>query len=106
MTRAQVFVSAEADPDTDFELPCNKDSKQRDNDLRAIQRYLETLALPSGMQPSNRTRFLKRAAQFFVHNKRLWRRDSAGRHQLVIFQDDRARILRETHDNLGHKGFY
>ena len=107
MMRAQVFASTKASSNTDLEIPPSDESSQkRDDDLRAIEHYLETLALPSGMSNSHRLRFLKRVAQFFVHHKRLWRRDPSGRHQLVVFQTDRIRILRETHDQLGHKGFY
>jgi len=89
MTAGQVFVS-KADLSTELEFLCNEDSKKQDDDLHTIQLYLETLVLPSGTQLSNCSCFLKRAAKFFIHNKRLWRRDTAGHHQLVIFPNDHA----------------
>ncbi|KAJ8583997.1 hypothetical protein M405DRAFT_866583 [Rhizopogon salebrosus TDB-379] len=84
MTGTQVFTSMEAGLSTDLEItiPSDEASQQHDNDLRVIQCYLETLTLPSGMSLSRRTRFLKRVAQFFVHGKRLWRRNASGRHHL------------------------
>ncbi|KIK32841.1 hypothetical protein CY34DRAFT_41894, partial [Suillus luteus UH-Slu-Lm8-n1] len=77
-----------------------------DNDLRSIQSFLETLSFPPFIPPSDHTRLRKRAHQFFVQGHRLWRKDPAGRHQLVLFNQDRLRILHETHDQLGHKGLY
>jgi hypothetical protein len=62
MGQAQVFTSTETGPSTDRELldiPHDEGSQQRDDDLRAIERYLETLALPSGVSISNCPHFLK-----------------------------------------------
>jgi hypothetical protein len=77
-----------------------------DDNLRTIQDYLETLSFPSAVSIQERTRLVKCACHFFVQGNRLWRKESAGRHQLVIFGLDQMRILRETHDQLGHKGLY
>ena len=44
------------------------------------------------------------ALQFFILNQRLWRRRPDGRHQLYIPPDRQLSILKEAHDDLGHKG--
>ncbi|KAG2743039.1 hypothetical protein P692DRAFT_20680040, partial [Suillus brevipes Sb2] len=77
-----------------------------DQELLAIHSYLQTLAIPSNIPPSLRPRFVKRSFQFFLHHKRLWRKNSSQRHQLVVLPSDRGRILQQTHDQLGHKGIY
>lgn len=56
--------------------------------------------------PSNRLRLAKRAHQFFVRGQQMWRKESNGHHQLVLFNPDRLRILQQTHDELGYRGFY
>jgi hypothetical protein len=36
----------------------------------------------------------------------LWRRDPHGRHKLVVTEAKRYRLIKEAHDDLGHKGVY
>ena len=42
-----------------------------------------------------------------MHDKRLWRRNAQGHHQLVIMQGPQHyTVTQDAHDKLGHKGFY
>jgi transposase InsO family protein len=41
-----------------------------------------------------------------VRDERLWRRQAQGKHQLVLPPQQRETVLREAHDELGHKGLY
>jgi hypothetical protein len=43
-----------------------------DDDLRTIQKYLETLSFPSAVSIQEQTRLVKRACQFFVQGNCLW----------------------------------
>ena len=44
---------------------------------------------------------------FFMHDKWLWRWNAQGHHQLIIMQGpQRYTVMQDTHDKLGHKGFY
>lgn len=90
----------------ELSIPSNDTSVRLDNDLLTIKTYLKTLSLPSSIPDTQQLHFHKRALQFFIRGNRLWRKEGMGRHQLVIFGQERSRILRETHDQLGHKGFY
>jgi hypothetical protein len=90
----------------DCVIPSDDTSLRLDIDLHSIQTFLETLSFPTSTPIPDHARLRKRAHQFFVQGHRLWRKESAGRHQLVLFHPDRLRILQETHDKLGHKGFY
>jgi hypothetical protein len=58
----------------------------------------------SGREYHNFTRF---ARHFFIDGKeRLYRRAIDDTHKLVIAKEDRTRMMRLAHDNLGHRGSY
>ena len=44
--------------------------------------------------------------EFFPDQDRLWKKDSHGEHKLVLQPDRRLKVLRQVHDNIGHKRFY
>jgi hypothetical protein len=74
---------------------------------------LRDLQVPRRWQATRRTAHVgvdylhRRSRPFFMHDKRLWRRNAQGRHQLVIMQGpQRYTVTRDAHDKLGHKGFY
>ena len=90
----------------DITPPTDDDSHKRDEDLQHVSTYLRSLNLPASISEKERTRIIQHSKQFFVRGDQLWRRDKSGRHQKVLFGADRVRILRETHDRLGHHGFY
>ncbi|KIK32960.1 hypothetical protein CY34DRAFT_31459, partial [Suillus luteus UH-Slu-Lm8-n1] len=105
-TKNALVITTSAPIPDDTQIPSNDIFLQRDEDLRIIHSFLENLSFPSTLSDATRSRLTKRAHQFFTRGRRLWRKESNGRHQLVLFHPDRLRILRETHDELGHKGFY
>ena len=90
----------------DFNPPTNDDTRRRDEDLQHVSSYLRTLKLPASASEKERARLIRYSKQFFLSGNQLWRRDRSGRHQKVLFGADRTHILRETHDKLGHRGFY
>jgi hypothetical protein len=49
--------------------------------------------------------FMKYATGVFLDSERLWRKDSHGVHQLFIPKDRRIMVLRELHNNIGHRHF-
>jgi len=100
------LVSAASTLTSDSTIPSTELSLRLDRELQAIHTLLDTLAFPSNTPLSDHPRLRKCAYQFFVRGQRLWRKESSGRHQLVIFGKDRLRIMTEAHDVLGHKGFY
>lgn len=100
-----VLVAGRSD-DADPIIPSNDTFKRLDDELHAIRHYLDNLSLPKTILPKDRPRLTKRAHQFFVRGQQLWRKEAGGRHQLILFGSDRLRILKQTHDELGHRGFY
>jgi integrase-like protein/reverse transcriptase-like protein/aspartyl protease len=78
-----------------------------DNELPAILELLSHGKHPNGHASEELDRLHKQARNFFVHDKRLWRRHAQGRHQLVLqHHPQRLAVTRDAHDKLGHKGFY
>jgi hypothetical protein len=61
---------------------------------------------PTDLSDHNFAVFVNNAAQFFMLEENLWRRDHHGKHHLVVQPHKHYRILREVHDDLGHKGVY
>ena len=100
------MLSASSEMDDEMTIPTDEKTKQHDNNLHDIKSFLGTLSIPPTVPNLQHTQFIKRALEFFISGNRLWCKDSNGQHQLVLFSPDRLRILKTTHDELGHKGIY
>ena len=86
-------------------VPRSAASSAFDEQLPHIQEYLKTGDKPS-LPPSDIPAFVARASYFFVHDNRLWRKTiSTGAPVLVLSKDQRLPLLKQLHDQLGHKGF-
>ncbi|TFY53807.1 hypothetical protein EVJ58_g9240 [Rhodofomes roseus] len=87
-------------------LPRNDATERQDEELEVVQRFLQDVERPEGMDDLRFKKLVKRASQFFLRNERLWRRDPEGKHKRVISYPRRLGLLREAHDDLGHKGIF
>jgi len=96
----------DASGNIEVKLPNDDNTRKRDQDLCLVNKYLRDLHLPTSLPEKERTRLSRYSRHFFVRGEQLWRRDKTGRHQKVVFGSERINILRETHDKLGHRGFY
>jgi hypothetical protein len=74
--------------------------------LVLVRDWLLTLVRPTDMSDSDFAGFVRYAMSFFVAVDRLWRKDPQGRHQIVAPKSSRLQIIRQAHDDVGHKGFY
>jgi hypothetical protein len=107
-----VLKAAEAPPLDDStstdspEFPASDKAHKAEENLARTEQYLRSLRLPSGLNGKAEAQLLRSAARFFLLNDRLWRRQNDGRHQLYIPPHQRLPLVRDAHDNLGHKGFY
>lgn len=80
-------------------------STTQDVTLQNIFHFLDTLELPEFPSAPARFKFLRKCQQYFVKEGRLYRRYPHRMPVRVILnQDERLRILKEAHDDLGHKG--
>jgi len=90
----------------DSPISANPKAHKADEELKLVHRYLSTLQQPDHLDDTACTRLLKRAKQFFLADNRLWHRQNQGRHQLYIPPHLCVFLIRDAHDNLGHRGFF
>ncbi|KAJ2912837.1 hypothetical protein MD484_g7576, partial [Candolleomyces efflorescens] len=92
---------------TDYDLvPRSKSAQEKDGRVADIIHYLTTLKRPNGLNKSELAKFIQYALSFFVLEGRLFRKERSGRHQLVVPQYRRLELVRQAHDELGHKGVF
>ena len=86
--------------------PRHPKAARQDAMLRYLLPFFDTLERPSVMSNDQYKGFLKFAINFFSRDGRLWRKDPERKHKLVVFPQDRMRILTECHDEIGHRGVF
>ena len=74
--------------------------------MEQIRHYLISRRTPPDLAGDALTRFISRTRRFLIADGWLWRQQGNRRHQLYIPQMHRCNLVRDTHDKLGHKGFY
>ena len=73
--------------------------------LHQIKHFLSTLETPVFETPQKKRRFLAKANEFFLKNKKLYKRNGNQPPILVVFEPDKkSSILTQAHENLGHRG--
>jgi len=92
--------------DNDLTIPISDKIRKAEEQVEDIRHYLTTLCLPDHLDDAAHKHLLKWAKRFFIADDRLWRQQEQGRHQLFILPPQCLSLIRDAHDNLGHKGFY
>ena len=87
-------------------IPRSNMAEKEDERVEKVKRWHQTLERPQGFTDAEYISFMKYATGFFLDGDRLWRKDSHGAHQLFIPKERRIMVLRELHDNIGHRRFY
>ena len=88
------------------DVPRANNAREADKMLALVPGWLNTLQRPESLNDNSWSRFTRFAIQFFLLDNRLWRRGPSGDHKLVIWPESRINVLRKTHDDLAHKGYY
>ena len=81
-------------------------ASKADTEIKRIRQYLLSRHAPSDLPANALTRFISRAHCYLIMGGRLWQRQHTGRHQLYAHPSIRYALVRNTHNQLGHKGFY
>jgi hypothetical protein len=89
-----------------LKIPRSEKAEQRDGALKKIEEFLRNPTRPSLVPKIDQKRFIKSVTEFFVLDNKLWRKDRHGRHKLVIEKEKRLHLIRQAHDDLGHKGIF
>ena len=90
----------------DHEFPRNDAARARDKRLDLVRSFLLDPKQPEDVDDRQFTSLVKQASNFFVRHGRLWKKHKSGRHQVVIEPAKRWDLVRQAHDDLGHKGVY
>ena len=87
-------------------IPRSNKAIQADIKVEGIKKFLDD---PGRRVIENENEFKKlvrSASEFFVLNGKLWRKDRLGKHKIVVEKDKRLELIRQAHDELGHKGIF
>lgn len=67
-----------------------------------IREYLETNQVPK--QIPNKKSFVQSAKRYFIYNDKLWRKSSESPKMVIISKSRREELLKQSHDESGHRG--
>ena len=101
-----VPIPEDDSPVTYADVPLTVAAQLADDRLLLVQRWLDTLQRPADLSDSDFTTFVRYAMSFFLRSGKLWHKDLQGCHRIVAEPSARLTILRASHDEVGHKGFY
>ena len=80
-------------------------SRDKDQEIQDIMRFLKTFKPPPTTSAKERQRFLGKAVRYYLQGNRLYQRHTSGHDQRVLLtRKDREKILEELHDGFGHCG--
>lgn len=88
------------------DFPRSENSLKMDKRLGMVRTWHETLQRPTGMHDNDYAPFVKYSQHFVLRENRLWRKDNHGKHQLVLEPHRRLSVIRQAHDEIGHRGVY
>ena len=83
---------------------CLATRSAQEQNLKDIQKFLQTLESPPAESTQKKRRFLTKATEFFIKNGQMFKRNGSSTPLLVIFEPEkRLSILTQAHDRLGHR---
>ena len=92
--------------DHQYEIPRTKEADDAERELDRAKEFLKGKTRPEGMTAQDYERFVRRTRNYFLLDGSLWRKDSTGEHKLVLPRERRISVLKQVHDDLGHKGYW
>jgi hypothetical protein len=92
----------------DLKIPRSDKAEERDAKIARVRRFLENPSTdrPQDLSDKDFQRFVRMATDFFIFDGQLWKKDRLGRHKLVVVEAKRLELIRQAHDDLGHKGIF
>jgi len=101
---ATVYLSSTPHPNTP--IPRSDRAKAKDTELKKIMEFLMNLLQRDRIETEELKVLIRKASGFFVADGQLWKKDSRAKHKLVIDEEKQLDLLRQAHDDLGHKGVF
>ena len=102
MTTTSSQEKSPADPT----IPQSDKAVAKDARILHIRQFLETTECPLDLSECDFQSFINTASHFFFLNSSLWHRQPNGCHQLVVPEPKHYGLIKEAHDDLGHKGVF
>ena len=87
-------------------IPYTEDDLRGDQRLDLVKNFLANAHRPSDMSDRDFKKFVRFASGFFVAEGRLYRKNKLGHHQVIPTATARYELVRQAHDEMGHKGTY
>ena len=87
-------------------IPYSEEDRQLDQKLEKVRQYLEGINAPQETSEEEIRKFVRYASNFFVTEGRMYRKHKLGHHQTVPKPTKRYQLIRQAHDEMGHKGTY
>jgi hypothetical protein len=106
LSSSSSFSSPDAQTDVLLEIPRSAKALKRDEKLSLIRHFLETLERPPDLTDEEYRLFIRQAMDYFIYEKRMFRKTKDGGAQQVPDIADRYSIIQYAHDVLGHKGIF
>jgi len=101
---ATIYLSSTPHPNTPISR--SDRAKAKDTELKKIMDFLMNPLQRDGMEAEELKVLIRKASGFFVADERLWKKDSRAKHKLVVDEEKWLDLLRQAHDDLGHKGIF
>jgi hypothetical protein len=103
---ASTFITEETSDDESNNHSHSQRASAANVCLTEVEEYPQFLTCPQGLSDSDFHKFMQYSSGFFFSNGKLWRRDTHGKHKIVVLKEKRYELLKEIHDILGHKKIY
>lgn len=87
-------------------IPRSDVAKAQDLRILNIRKFLENRKRPPELKDEEYDTLINASRQYFILDGRMWRKHMQGKHQLVVAEAKRYKLLKEAHDDLGHKGVF
>ncbi|KIO07103.1 hypothetical protein M404DRAFT_137710, partial [Pisolithus tinctorius Marx 270] len=108
VTKNQMVLSQASgmDATADIEIPRTEKGKRQDKWLEVVHKFLEDQQRLPGMLDLDLNVLIKYVARFFLKNRELWHQELRGQHQVVPAYEKCLELMKQAHDDLGHKGVF
>ena len=109
LTYATVFSLSHSEPVPTPDSPVIPQSPKalvKEARMCSIHGFLDARERPADLTDAEFQSFVNSAMKFFLLHGALWQREPHGRHQQVAPEGRCYGLIREAHDDLGHKGVF
>ena len=109
LTYTTVFTSSHSEPVSALDslvIPQSPKALVKEAWMHSIRGFLDTRKRPADLTDAEFQSFVNLVTKFFLLHGALWRHEPHGRHQQVAPEGRHYGLIREAHDDLGHKGVF